>query len=90
MTSNLFEQNMADIGGAISFQCPSYMTQTCEGDFNMNNFNMNEATKSGGAVYYDSYRPENIESNTYSSNTAAYGPEMASFPYRIKRESGSL
>lgn len=42
----------------------------------------------GGAVYYDSWRPT-IENSTYTSNSAVYGPDIASYPIKIIMQGSS-
>ena len=55
----------------------------------MNNFTLNSAQVEGGALKYTSKRPQNITQNTYDRNTASYGPNLASYPVRIRLFNGS-
>jgi hypothetical protein len=43
----------------------------------------NKATESGGAIEYDIYRPEFVN-NEFVNNSAIYGPNIASYPVKIK------
>ncbi|CDW88159.1 UNKNOWN [Stylonychia lemnae] len=49
-----------------------------------NNFTENEAGKSGGGIFYDLYRPINLENNLYLNNSAQYGNDFASYGYKLK------
>lgn len=42
----------------------------------------NSAVDQGGAIYYDSFRPDFLN-DTFSSNYAVYGPNIASYPVKI-------
>lgn len=37
----------------------------------------------GGAIFYDLYRPV-LDNNTFAHNSALYGPDIASYPVKIK------
>jgi len=43
------------------------------------------ANKNGGAIYYDLFRPRNLELNTFNKNTALYGKNYASYPFKMKK-----
>ena len=45
----------------------------------------NTAVEAGGAIAYDLYPPE-LEDNYFVNNTAVYGPDIASYPYKIRRD----
>jgi len=47
------------------------------------NFNENSASVSGGAIKYDSLRPH-MDNNSFINNSAVYGPNIGSYPVRIK------
>lgn len=38
----------------------------------------------GGAIYYDLYSPNALESNLFLNNTALYGPDIASYPFSLQ------
>lgn len=44
----------------------------------------NEASVEGGVLKYISKRPINITENTFLNNTALYGPNIASYPVRLR------
>ena len=46
-------------------------------------FIRNTATRQGGALHYDYVRPS-LRNNLYQNNSALYGPNIASYPVRIK------
>lgn len=50
--------------------------------FNFNSIE-NKATESGGAIKYDVFRPETTN-NEFVNNSAVYGPNIASYPVKIK------
>jgi predicted outer membrane repeat protein len=45
-------------------------------------FNFNTARTQGGAIYYDTYRPE-MTNVVFASNSARYGKDIASYPIKI-------
>lgn len=47
-----------------------------------NLFENNTAVESGGAIYYDLYNPI-LDSNTFTNNSAPYGPNMGSYATKI-------
>ena len=80
--STVFTNNTADRGGAIDFSC------TSASQWNLvlinNTFIENRAIRQGGAINYDYTRPE-FDNITYLTNTAPYGPNIASYPVKIMR-----
>ena len=77
----VFEQNIAQNGGAIFISCDTY--ESCDKiEIHHSQFIENRGVIQGGAMYYDFKRPELIN-NTYINNTAEYGPEIASYAVRI-------
>lgn len=50
-----------------------------------NVFSLNIAGQSGGAIYYDLFPPSNLKENLYINNQAKYGPNYASYPFKLKR-----
>lgn len=56
---------------------------TCNTDLKNVSFTDNQAYYSGGAIYYDSFRPS-MEEVTFSGNTVrSYGPNIASYPVKV-------
>lgn len=43
----------------------------------------NSATSQGGAIKYDVFRPY-LQDNIFTNNTALYGPDIASYPIKVK------
>jgi predicted outer membrane repeat protein len=84
MTNSEFTGNQAKKGGAVALKCSVINGQVCSNNLDSSVFNSNEASSSGGAIYYDSFRPSTTGS-TFSSNKAEYGPNFASFPIRISK-----
>eukprot|EP00347_Sterkiella_histriomuscorum_P014067 403362285 len=82
VTNSTFENNIADIGGVFSLQC-SYL-QYCSYDIKNSQFHGNQANTQGAVVYYNKYRPLNIENNTFQNNSAPYGNQVASYPFSVK------
>lgn len=46
-------------------------------------FSENEASEQGGAIHYN-YRRPNIEDCVFTDNIARYGPDIASYPVKIR------
>ena len=81
IVNSTFVSNTALIGGAISFECTGASLWNL---FLSNSaFNSNIAVSQGGAIFYDYYRPT-ISSVTFTNNSAEYGPNFASFAFKIK------
>ena len=76
-----FTNNTAIDGGAIYFGCTSIAN--CNLTLTDLAFTNNNAIRQGGAIYYDYARPR-IERIEYLNNSAEYGPEIASYPVKIK------
>lgn len=58
-----------------------------------NSFSFNSAYKQGGAIYYNLYSPVGLLNNIFLDNTAPYGPNYASYPFKlglINQTSGEL
>ena len=81
ITDSIFLNNSAQEGGAISFLWSG------SNQWSLNiidvNFNENSASVSGGAIKYDSLRPH-MDNNSFINNSAVYGPNIGSYPVRIK------
>ena len=81
MHSNLFINNTANQGGAIYFQCSQ--VDQCQLNITDVQFVRNMAVRQGGAIYYDYVRPT-LFNVIYQENMAQYGPNIASYPVKIK------
>ncbi|CAI2363468.1 unnamed protein product [Moneuplotes crassus] len=81
-----FRNNSAYSGGAIAFECTSM--SNCELNIVNSNFIENKAGVSGGAIYYN-YNNPRVLNTMFSSNTADYGPNFASYPAKIGISDGS-
>ena len=76
-----FINNTAVEGGAVYYSCLG--AYDCELDISYSTMKSNHATTSGGAIKYDMFCPVKME-NHYENNTALYGPDIASYPVKIK------
>jgi hypothetical protein len=77
----LFENNVANVGGAINFDC--YSLNMWELAILNSQFINNQAIDKGGALYYGFKRP-NFEKIEFSNNTALYGNNYASYAVKIR------
>jgi hypothetical protein len=75
-----FVNNTAESGGAVYFDCTSAFLWSLK--VTDSEFNMNSATVKGGAIYYAYKRPQ-LTNVTYWNNAAAYGPNIASYAFKI-------
>ncbi|CDW76474.1 UNKNOWN [Stylonychia lemnae] len=69
-------------GGSIYLQCEQ--SSGCNYLISNNTFINSTAQLKGGAVFYDFNRPLKIQENTFISNLAKYGKDIASYPYQMK------
>ena len=37
----------------------------------------------GGAIYYNLYSPKFLENNIFVNNSAHYGPDIGSYPFKL-------
>ena len=81
-----FINNTAIDGGAVEFSCSS--VQNCNLTLRNNTFIENSGLHQGGAIEYNRVRPT-FENNIYSSNSAPYGPNIASYPVKIRKVDSS-
>ena len=81
-----FLNNLAQRGGSIAIRWIKY--DTWENKIYLSKFSLNNANIKGGAITYENRRPEMIN-NTYLNNSAAYGPNIASYPVKIVEYSSS-
>ena len=80
VSRSTFSNNRGYSGAAIKLDCVA--GTVCSYMIDMNNFTSNTAIESGGAIYYNMFRPVML-SNIFDSNTAQYGKDIASYPIRI-------
>ena len=80
ITDSNFSNNIGVQGSAISISCS--IGHTCQTTINDWYFSNNTASSSGGAIRYNLQRPE-MNNNTFENNTAAYGPNIASYAVKI-------
>ena len=79
--TSTFSKNIAQYGAAVdlSWNIGTY----CIYQINLWNFTQNSAVYHGGAVRYNLFRP-NFTNNVFINNSAGYGPNIASYPIKIK------
>lgn len=75
-----FQSNSAQKGGAILISCST--SANCNTSISNSLFSNNSASVQGGAISYD-FLPPLIASCLFLSNSAKYGPNLASYPIRI-------
>lgn len=56
----------------------------CAFEVSGNSFSNNTAQVNGGAIYYDLFSPVGLLNNTFANNSAQYGMNYASYPFRLK------
>ena len=78
--NSTFIGNKAEQGGAISFEWTSI--NLCNLSLSNSTLIGNTGIKEGGAIYYN-YRPPTIQNVHFDNNSAPYGNNLASYPYRI-------
>ncbi|CDW71214.1 UNKNOWN [Stylonychia lemnae] len=71
-------------GGAIFLKCSHLSSSRCNYDIQANKLIGNQAGNSGGGIFYDLFRPLNLENNLYFNNNAQYGRDFASYGYKLK------
>jgi len=81
ITNSYFFNNSAERGGAIFYSCAGEYKWTLK--ISESEFRNNSASICGGAIHYETYRPI-LSNNTFEGNTANYGPDIASYPIKIK------
>eukprot|EP00347_Sterkiella_histriomuscorum_P014612 403360218 len=77
-----FVDNAASNGGAIQFACST--SAKCQYQIENNYFARNFASIKGGAIYYNKFKPKVYRNNTFVSNYAPYGPNIAGYPYGVR------
>lgn len=75
-----FENNSAPEAGGIALRCEE--GSTCTYSIKNSIFTNNTATTKGGAIYYDFFKPT-MSNNTFTDNSAQYGPNVAAYPVKI-------
>lgn len=76
-----FKNNSAPYAGGIALRCEE--GTKCDYTIKNSMFEANHADTNGGAIYYDYYKPT-FTNNTYTNNSAAYGPNIAAYPIKIE------
>jgi len=84
--NSTFSDNVGDQIGCLSLSCS--VSKNCSYSIVDSTFSNNSASLKGGAIYYDSFRP-NITNSTFLNNSAIYGPDVAGYPIKIVQEDGS-
>lgn len=56
----------------------------CNYKIDSSTFNDNYASKMGGCIFYDKYKPQLTNTTFDSLNYAPYGPSIAGIPYGIR------
>jgi predicted outer membrane repeat protein len=81
ISNSTFRLNTAEIGGAIYFDWTSLELWNLR--ISNATFASNTASSKGGAIYYNFKRPQLIDVIN-QNNIAPYGPDLASYPVKIK------
>lgn len=87
LDNNTFTFNYALEGGAVYFSWLGSIKWAM--DIEKNLFSHNVAQQYGGGIRYDVYRPTFLN-NTFENNTAVYGPNIASYPIKIKQQNSDI
>ena len=87
ISSSIFYNNTAKYGAGIYISCQ--LDPVCLTSISNTTFTANEAQSSGGGIMYDLYRPT-LSNLVFSNNSALYGPEIGSYPIKIKIGNSSL
>jgi predicted outer membrane repeat protein len=92
VTQSNFVNNTAlyESGGALGLSCIIKNENKCIFNLNNNSFSGNKAPLKGGAIYYDLYSPIGLESCKFSNNSAAYGSDIGSYPFKLKLKADSI
>ena len=88
-----FSDNQAEEGGAVFFSCKEDEEEItdCALTLSANYFSENKASKAGGALSYDLFKPKMTgERNKFSRNKAPYGSDISSYGAEIKGPSETL
>jgi hypothetical protein len=85
IANSTFFNNSALSGSAGALQLDCIENAPCNFTLANNNFSSNSAAINGGAVYWTKQQPTCIN-NTFSSNAAVYGPDVASFGVKMKSQ----
>jgi len=85
VTNCTFSHNVGLRGAAIVFECTS--STSCDLNLDYVVFTSNKALEQGGAIDYNYIRPDIVEC-TFTNNSAQYGPDIASYPVKIRMTEG--
>jgi hypothetical protein len=78
--NSTFKFNRAANGGAINVKCS--FKKACNSAISSSIFENNAASNKGGAIYYNSYRPE-MADISFLNNSALYGDNIGSYAAKI-------
>ncbi len=69
LEDSLLESNSANIsGGSLFLECALHNIKRCHYDVQNSAFRDNMAIVSGGAIYYNLYSPESLDSSEFTHN----------------------
>jgi len=81
LTKCTFEKNYAELdGGALEVTCPKF--KDCQSYLTQSAFRLNVAGRNGGGIKWNHAMPQ-ISNNSFQNNSAAYGPDVASYPVSL-------
>jgi hypothetical protein len=83
IANSTFLNNSALSGSAGALQLDCIESAPCNFTVTSNNFSSNSAGLDGGAVYWTKQQPTFLN-NSFSNNSAEYGPDVASFGIKMK------
>jgi hypothetical protein len=83
IANSTFFNNSALSGSAGALQLDCIESAPCNFTVTSNNFSSNSAGLDGGAVYWTKQQPTFLN-NSFSNNSAEYGPDVASFGIKMK------
>jgi hypothetical protein len=85
ITNSTFFNNSALSGSSGALQLDCLESAPCNFTVTSNNFSTNYAGLNGGAVYWTKQQPTFLN-NSFSDNSAVYGPDVASFGIKMKSQ----
>ena len=84
--TSTFSKNIAQYGAAVDLSWS--ISIYCIYQISLWNFTQNSAVYHGGAIRYNLFRPT-FANNVFVNNSAGYGPNIASYPIKIKLRNSS-
>jgi hypothetical protein len=82
IANSTFYNNSASSGSAGALQLDCIASVPCDLTVASNNFTSNAAALNGGAVYWTKQQPV-FSNNSFTNNSAVYGPDIASFGIKL-------